>query len=126
MTQSATPTSAPGDTLPVKGTVRAASASPEAWIGRVLGGRYQVERLLGRGGMGLVFEARHVAVGRRVAVKLLRPEFARSEEAIARFHREARAAAEAEPWKKSLRLSPPVRDRASSSCLMRGLRIARQ
>ncbi len=69
------------------------STTPESYLGRVVAGRYALERLLGRGGMGLVFEARHVAVGRRVAVKILRPEYARSDEAVARFHREAKAAA---------------------------------
>jgi len=71
----------------------ATSASPESYLGRVIAGRYALDRLLGKGGMGLVFEARHVAVGRRVAVKILRPEYARSDEAVARFHREAKAAA---------------------------------
>ena len=71
----------------------ATSATPESYLGRVIAGRYALERLLGRGGMGLVFQARHVAVGRRVAVKILRPEYARSDEAVARFHREAKAAA---------------------------------
>jgi predicted Ser/Thr protein kinase len=69
------------------------SASPESYIGRVIAGRYALERLLGKGGMGLVFAARHVAVNRAVAVKVLRPEYARSDEAVARFHREAKAAA---------------------------------
>lgn len=68
-------------------------ASEASWIGRVIAGRYALERVIGRGGMGYVFEAKHVAVGRRVAVKILRPEAARSAEAVARFHREARAAA---------------------------------
>lgn len=84
----------PPETLPVtRGAPAATSATPESYLGRVIAGRYALERLLGRGGMGLVFQARHVAVGRRVAVKILRPEYARSDEAVARFHREAKAAA---------------------------------
>jgi eukaryotic-like serine/threonine-protein kinase len=83
-------------TLPLPATssdVGRPSESEASWIGRVIAGRYALERVIGRGGMGFVFEGRHVAVGRRVAVKILRPEAARSAEAVARFHREARAAA---------------------------------
>ncbi|MFO0601562.1 MAG: DUF3160 domain-containing protein [Polyangiales bacterium] len=83
----------PPETLPVPRGGATTSAAPESYLGRVIAGRYALDRLLGKGGMGLVFEARHVAVGRRVAVKILRPEYARSDEAVARFHREAKAAA---------------------------------
>ena len=65
----------------------------EAAIGRVLGGRYAIESVLARGGMGIVYRARHLAVGRPVAVKILRADLARNTEALARFHREAQAAA---------------------------------
>jgi serine/threonine protein kinase len=41
-------------------------------------GDYQVRRCIGRGGMGVVYEAEHVTLGRKVALKLLRPEYARS------------------------------------------------
>jgi predicted Ser/Thr protein kinase len=65
----------------------------EDWSGRVLGGRFELLREIGRGGMGIVYEARHVTLRRPVAVKVLRPEFAQSEDALVRFEREARAAA---------------------------------
>ncbi|MEI8255990.1 MAG: protein kinase, partial [Deltaproteobacteria bacterium] len=65
----------------------------ERLIGRILAGRYEVLRVLGRGGMGIVYEARHVTVGRTVAIKVLRHDLARSTEAVVRFHREAKAAA---------------------------------
>ena len=71
----------------------ASSPAPEDWSGRVLGGRFELLREIGRGGMGIVYEARHVTLRRAVAVKVLRPEFARSEDALVRFEREARAAA---------------------------------
>jgi serine/threonine-protein kinase len=56
-------------------------------------GKYVVERLLGRGGMGAVYVAVHQELNRRVAIKVLLPGVEQSEEALARFTREARAAA---------------------------------
>jgi eukaryotic-like serine/threonine-protein kinase len=60
-------------------------------IGRILDDRYAIVRLLGQGGMGAVYEARHTGTGRRVAVKIILGNEARQEDQIARFHREARA-----------------------------------
>ncbi len=61
-------------------------------LGAVLAGKYRVERVIGQGGMGVVVEARHVALDERVALKFLLPEFASHPDAAARFLREARAA----------------------------------
>jgi serine/threonine protein kinase len=47
-------------------------------IGTELGG-YRIERVIGRGGMSVVYLAEHVRLGRRVALKLLSPELAGSE-----------------------------------------------
>ncbi|MCC6214080.1 MAG: protein kinase [Polyangiaceae bacterium] len=55
-------------------------------------GRYSVARLLGKGGMGAVYEATHVELQKRVAVKLIHPQFATSPEVRARFVREGQAA----------------------------------
>jgi serine/threonine-protein kinase len=55
-------------------------------------GNYTTLALLGEGGMGAVYLAEHPAIGRRVAIKVLREEFSRDEVALARFVNEARAA----------------------------------
>jgi serine/threonine-protein kinase len=60
--------------------------------GEVLAGKYRVDRVLGEGGMGVVLAARHLDLDERVAIKLMRAEFAASVEATERFMREARAA----------------------------------
>ena len=61
--------------------------------GAIIGGKYQVLRLLGTGGMGKVFAARHVELGQTVAVKVMHPEMVRELDAVKRFLREGRAAA---------------------------------
>ena len=62
-------------------------------IGRVLNGRYQLSALLGEGGMAMVYEAEDLLLGRKVAVKVLREQFAGDPGFLVRFQREARAAA---------------------------------
>jgi len=59
----------------------------------LIAGKYQLLGLIGRGGMGAVWEGRHVSLGTRVAIKFIEKEFAESQEARARFDNEARAAA---------------------------------
>lgn len=54
-------------------------------------GSYRIVRLIAEGGMGQVYEVRHETLGRRAALKMLKPEAALSEEMDARFLREARA-----------------------------------
>jgi serine/threonine-protein kinase len=61
-------------------------------IGRVLEGKYDIIRVLGKGGMGVVYEARHRLINRRLAVKLLHAEFAEECNIAERFRREAKAA----------------------------------
>ncbi|MDJ0924362.1 MAG: Stk1 family PASTA domain-containing Ser/Thr kinase [Acidimicrobiia bacterium] len=60
---------------------------------RVLEGRYRITGHLARGGMGDVFSAEDIALGRRVAIKILHPQFARDEAFVSRFRREAQNAA---------------------------------
>src|ERR1700723_4168425 len=59
----------------------------------LIAGKYEVLRLIGRGGMGSVWEGRHVTLGTRVAIKFIDVEYTDSQEARTRFDNEARAAA---------------------------------
>src|SRR5258708_17475859 len=65
----------------------------EGYVGQVLDEKYRLERLLGQGGMGAVYLATHLGTERYVALKLITPQFMPNEEFVARFKREARAAA---------------------------------
>jgi len=58
-------------------------------LGRVLDGKYELTRVLGVGGMGVVYEAHHRLIDRRFALKLLRAEYAKEENTVRRFEREA-------------------------------------
>ncbi|HEX8705844.1 MAG TPA: serine/threonine-protein kinase [Myxococcaceae bacterium] len=79
-------------------TVLSSVASPgdamrsdqEAQEGQILG-NYQLERLLGEGSMGRVFQARHIRLGRQVALKVLRPQHAHDVSFVRRFFQEARS-----------------------------------
>jgi eukaryotic-like serine/threonine-protein kinase len=65
---------------------------PSALVGNVLDGQYQVEAVLGKGGMGAVYRARHILLGDRVAIKVLPPEMRSNTEWLRRFQREGQAA----------------------------------
>ncbi|MCI0388369.1 MAG: ankyrin repeat domain-containing protein [Acidobacteria bacterium] len=66
------------------------SSGTDRLIGQLLDGKYEIEALCGRGGMGAVYRATHVGTGRRVAVKVIAPELAGNSEFIERFRREAK------------------------------------
>jgi eukaryotic-like serine/threonine-protein kinase len=68
----------------------------EALVGRTIAGKYSVLRLIGRGGMGAVYEAENVGIGKKVALKFVDRELARDEQVTSRFAREARAASSIE------------------------------
>src|SRR6202035_3234791 len=54
-------------------------------VGRLLAGRYRLQNLLGEGGMAIVYEGEHIAIGKRVAIKLVQSLFARDDEIVSRF-----------------------------------------
>jgi serine/threonine-protein kinase len=60
--------------------------------GRILSGRYRIIRKLGQGGMGAVYRGEHIGLGKPVAIKVLLERYTAQREALARFHKEARAA----------------------------------
>ena len=61
-------------------------------VGKALDGQYHIEALLGKGGMGAVYRARHILLGDRVAIKVLPPEMRSNTEWLRRFQREGQAA----------------------------------
>ena len=65
---------------------------PSSLVDTVLDGQYQMEALLGKGGMGAVYRARHILLGDRVAIKVLPPEVRSNAEWLRRFRREGQAA----------------------------------
>lgn len=67
--------------------------NPDPLIGQTIRGKYKLLARLGEGGLSVVYRARRLHIGDEVAVKVLLPKFAGDEVAIARFRREARAAA---------------------------------
>jgi tRNA A-37 threonylcarbamoyl transferase component Bud32 len=64
----------------------------DSLIGATLAGRYEIVRRIGEGGMGAVYEARHVVIGKRVAVKVLLEKFLTKSDFVARLLQEARLA----------------------------------
>jgi serine/threonine-protein kinase len=70
--------------------------SEEASLGQVLAGKYVINRMIGEGGMGAVYEGEHLEIGKRVAIKIIHPTHAASVEIAERFRREARAASRVE------------------------------
>lgn len=73
-----------------KSVLKSNEASSDPLVGQTLGGKYAIVRLIGRGGVGLVYHARQLDLGRDVVVKVLSPHWATDNEALARFEREAK------------------------------------
>lgn len=68
-------------------------SSAPVQAGDMVAGKYRVDRVIGRGGMGVVVAATHLQLEQQVALKFMLPEVLGDREAVERFHREARAAA---------------------------------
>ena len=64
-----------------------------ATAGDIIADKYRLMRMLGRGGMGRIFEADHLLLDSKVALKFMHPHLARDRAQVSRFQREARAAA---------------------------------
>jgi serine/threonine protein kinase len=64
----------------------------DAYIGKVIQGRYKVLRRIGEGGMGVVYVAEHVEIEKKVALKVLRDDYSKRPEVVDRFRQEARSA----------------------------------
>ena len=65
---------------------------PDPLLGRLLAGKYKLEKKLGEGGMGAVYKARQVALEKTIAVKVMHAQLASDPMFAERFHREAKAA----------------------------------
>lgn len=65
---------------------------PQLEAGQILANKFQIEKVLGQGGMGVVVAARHLQLEQKVALKFLLPEAAQHGDTVQRFLREARAA----------------------------------
>src|SRR5437879_3994537 len=76
-------------------TDTAAPRVEESLVGRRVH-KYDIIRTIGRGGMGMVYEAVNTGIGKRVAMKFVDAELAQNKDAVARFQREAQAASAVE------------------------------
>ena len=65
--------------------------SNQAWLDKIVDGRYRVVEVIGRGGMGVVYRVEHLRMGKVAAMKVLHRDLAHDAEVIQRFEREAAA-----------------------------------
>ena len=79
---------------PRDGTALRPVATPDSLIGRIIADRYHIVDRLGQGGMGTVYLAEHVRMGRRCAVKVMNPTLLNDPDSLDRFTREAKNASQ--------------------------------
>jgi serine/threonine protein kinase len=96
MTQASPLEAAQPETAPVEPTSgeridRRLSDSNQAWLGKVVEGRYRVLEVIGRGGMGVVYRVEHLRMGKIAAMKVLHRDLAEDPDVVQRFEREAAA-----------------------------------
>src|SRR5687767_14751065 len=65
----------------------------DPFIGKTIMEKYSVRKMIGRGGMGAVYEGRHLLLDRQIAIKVMHPNIVSDEMAVARFIREAKTSA---------------------------------
>ncbi len=73
-------------------TGRIPASDEDPLVGTTLGERYRIIRQIGEGGMGIVYEAEHVVIEKKVALKVLRDDFSKRPEVVERFRQEAKSA----------------------------------
>src|SRR5258706_16087317 len=81
------PDSPSSDSMPLGD--RRLSDSNQAWLGKVVDGRYRVIEVIGRGGMGVVYRVEHLRMGKIAAMKVLHRDLIGDPEGVARFERAA-------------------------------------
>src|SRR5690349_15770980 len=74
------------------GTPLVTGPTDNQYLGTLLDGKYRIDSFISAGGMGSVYRAQHVMLDKTVAVKVIKNELVTSDEIVARFQREARAA----------------------------------
>jgi serine/threonine protein kinase len=100
--RSTSPTLPPAKATPTPAQLRESDAARNArntsppqndsLVGATLNDRYDVTRKIGEGGMGVVYEAKHTLIGKRVAIKVLLDKYAQKADIVARLQQEARLA----------------------------------
>jgi eukaryotic-like serine/threonine-protein kinase len=80
-----------GDTSWEGSQDRRVTSANQAWLGKVVDGRYRVSEVVGRGGMGVVYKVEHLRMGKIAAMKVLHTELAGDPEVVRRFEQEALA-----------------------------------
>lgn len=91
MAQTADPV--PLSSLPAPNSSATASKVKDPLVGHVLDGKYEITRVVGHGGMSVVYEAKHLLMNKVIALKLMHSHLIHSEKAVCRFQKEAHAVA---------------------------------